>query len=181
MVASAIVPQGTATSSSTPDIYRAGRFEPNDFAIVSEDNGGDGLILPLAALRAVLDGNGVSNRRLGLLFSPADRFEDALPLLEQVAVVAVDFPKYADGRGFSHAARLVRAGFAGEIRAVGDVLIDEIPLMRRVGISAFEVRNATARRYLSEGRDPSPSLHYQPGALPEPPAGTRPWLRRRAS
>lgn len=180
MVATAIVPQGAATSSSTPDVYRAGRFEPNDFAIASEDNGGDGLILPLAALRAVLEGNSVSNRRLGLLFSPADRFEEVLPLLGQLAVVAIDFPKYADGRGFSHAARLVRAGFGGEIRAVGDVLIDEIPLMRRVGISAFEVKNDTTRRYLSEGRDPSPNLHYQPGALPEPPAGTRPWLRRRA-
>lgn len=181
MVASAIVPQGAATSSSTPDVYRAGRFEPNDFAIASEDNGGDGLILPLAALRATLNGNSAGNRRLGLLFSPADRFDEVLPLLGSIAVVAVDFPKFADGRGFSHAARLVRAGFTGEIRAVGDILIDEIPLMRRVGISAFEVRNATARRYLTEKRDPSPNLHYQPGALPEPAAGTRPWLRRRAT
>lgn len=181
MVATAIVPQGAATSVSTPDIYRAGRFEPNDFAIAPEDNGGDGLILPLAALKALLAAEGLGNRRLGLLFSPADRLEEVLPLLGQIAVIAVDFPKYADGRGFSHAARLVRAGFTGEIRAVGDVLIDEIPLMRRVGFTAFEVKNETARRYLSEGRDPSPSLHYQPGALPEPPAGTRPWLRRRAN
>lgn len=180
MVATAIVPQAAFTSSSTPDIYRAGRFEPNDFAISNQDTGSDGLILPLAALRATLDANSSGNRRLGLLFSPADRFEDALPLLGQIAVIAVDFPKFADGRGFSHAARFVRAGFAGEIRAVGDVLIDEISLMRRVGFTAFEVRNETARRYLSEGRDPSPSLHYQPGATPEPPAGTRPWLRRRA-
>lgn len=181
MVATAIVPQGAATSSSTPDVFRAGHFEPNDFAIAAEDTGGDALILPLAILRATLDGNSAGNRRLGLLFSPADRFEEVAPLLGRIAVVAVDFPKFADGRGFSHAARLVRAGFTGEIRAVGDVLIDEIPLMRRVGISAFEVRNPTARRYLSEGRDPSPSLHYQPGALPEPPAGTRPWLRHRES
>ncbi len=181
MVATAIVPQGAATSTSTPDVYRAGRFEPNDFAIAAEDSGGDGLILPLAVLRAALDGNSIGNRRLGLLFSPADRLEDALPLLGLIAVVAVDFPKYTDGRGFSHAARLVRAGFGGEIRAVGEVLIDEIPFLRRVGITAFEVRNETTRRYLADGRDPSPSLHYQPGALPEPPAGTRPWLRRRAT
>ncbi|WP_370675499.1 DUF934 domain-containing protein [Pleomorphomonas sp. PLEO] len=178
MVATAIVPQGAATSTSTPDVYRAGRFEPNDFAVAAEDNGGDGLILPLAALRAALEGDGIGNRRLGLLFSPADRLEDVLPLLGRITVIAVDFPKFADGRGFSHAARLVRAGFGGEIRAVGDVLIDEIPFMRRVGFTAFEVRNETTRRYLAEGRDPSPSLHYQPGAMPEPPAGTRPWLRR---
>lgn len=181
MVATAIVPQGAATAASTPDVFRDGRFEPNDFAIAAEDNGSDGLILPLAAVRALLAAEGLGNRRLGLLFSPTDRLEEVLPILEQIAVIAVDFPKYADGRGFSHAARLVRAGFKGEIRAVGDVLIDEIPLMRRVGFTAFEVKNETTRRYLSEGRDPSPSLHYQPGALPEPPAGTRPWLRRRAN
>lgn len=181
MVATAIVPQGAATAASTPDVFRDGRFEPNDFVIAAEDNGSDGLILPLAAVRALLAGEGLGNRRLGLLFSPADRLEEVLPILAQIAVIAVDFPKYADGRGFSHAARLVRAGFKGEIRAVGDVLIDEIPLMRRVGFTAFEVKNETTRRYLSEGQDPSPSLHYQPGALPEPPAGTRPWLRRRAN
>ena len=180
MVVTAMVPQGAATDHSTSDIFRDGRFEPNDFAIAAEDYGGDGLILPLATLRATLDANGLGNRRLGLLFSPSDRIEEALPLLANVVVVAIDFPKYADGRGFSHAARLVRAGFTGEIRAVGDVLIDEIPLMRRVGFTAFEVKNETTRRYLAEGRDPSPSLHYQPGAVPEPPAGTRPWLRRRA-
>lgn len=181
MVATAKVPQGAATGTSTPDIYRAGGFETNDFAIASEDNGGDGLILPLSALRSALEGGSIGNRRLGLLVSPADRFEEVLPFLDRVAVIAIDFPKFSDGRGFSHAARLIRAGFAGEIRAVGEVLIDEISLMRRVGFTAFEVRNETARRYLSEGRDPSPSLHYQPGVLPEPPAGTRPWLRRRAN
>lgn len=181
MVATAIVPQAATTGTSTPDVYRGGRFEPNDFVIAAEDSGGDGLILPLAALRTALEHDGPGNRRLGLLFSPADRLEDALPLFDRIAVLAIDFPKYADGRGFSHAARFVRAGFTGEIRAVGDVLIDEIPLMRRVGFTAFEVRNATTRRYLSEGRDPSPGLHYQPGAVSEPPAGTRPWLRRRAT
>lgn len=180
MVATAKVPQGVATAASTHDVFRAGRFEPNDFAIASEDNGSDGLILPLATLRALLEGEGPGNRRLGLLLLPADRFEEVSPLLGRLAVIAVDFPKFADGRGFSHAARLVRAGFKGEIRAVGDVLIDQIPLMRRVGFTAFEVKNKTTRHYLSEGRDHSPSLHYQPGALPEPPAGTRPWLRRRA-
>ena len=82
MVATAIVPQGAATGTSTPDVYRAGRFEPNDFAIAAEDSGGDGLILPLSALRATLDGNSAGNRRLGFLFSPADRLEDALPLLQ---------------------------------------------------------------------------------------------------
>ena len=100
--------------ASTPDVFRNGRFEPNEFAIVETDSGGDGLILPLAALKATLDGSG--NRRLGLLFGPADRFEDVLPLIGRLAVIAVDFPKYADGRGFSHAARLVRAatGSAGQ-------------------------------------------------------------------
>jgi uncharacterized protein (DUF934 family) len=59
---------------------------------------------------------------------------DALPL------IALEFPKFADGRGYSHA-HILRAHmrFAGELRAIGDVLRDQIWNMSRVGINAFEV------------------------------------------
>ncbi len=90
----------------------------------------------------------------------------------------MDFPKFNDGRGFSHAALLVRAGFRGELRAIGNVLIDQLTMMRRVGFTAFSVVHPVTRRYLSEGRNPNPTRFYQPAALPEPPAGTRPFLRR---
>ncbi|MEX0732050.1 MAG: DUF934 domain-containing protein [Aquisalimonadaceae bacterium] len=61
--------------------------------------------------------------------------------LEQLDLVAVEFPAFKDGRCYSHARLLrVRHGYLGEIRAVGDVLRDQLAYMERVGINAFEVR-----------------------------------------
>jgi phosphoadenosine phosphosulfate reductase len=95
-------------------------------------------------------------------------------------LVALNFAKFADGRAFSYGELLrERFGFTGELRAVGDVLLDEIPLMRRCGFTAFEVTDAPTLRALREGYARGFSLHYQPSVAPhEVPAGTRPWLRK---
>ena len=69
-----------------------------------------------------------------------------------------------------------RYGFKGELRAIGDVLIDEIPLMLRCGFDSFVVTNEPTIRALEAGRLPGPSIHYQPGSTTdERPAGDRPW------
>jgi len=94
-------------------------------------------------------------------------------------LVALAFDKFADGRSFSYA-RLLRDrhGFRGELRAVGDVLIDEIPLMLRCGFDSFDVTNAPTLRALEAGHLPGSPLHYQPAsAHDETGEGTRPWLR----
>ena len=58
-----------------------------------------------------------------------------------LALIAVDFPKFADGRGYSIAYNLrARLGFTGELRAIGDVLRDQLFYMQRVGFDAFAVR-----------------------------------------
>lgn len=63
------------------------------------------------------------------------------PWLTQLSLLAVDFPKFTDGRGFSVAYLLrSRFGFRGELRAIGDVLPDQLFYMRRVGFDAFAVR-----------------------------------------
>jgi len=67
--------------------------------------------------------------------------EDArllLPYLDRVALVEIDFPRFRDGRGFSSASLLREAGYTGEIRAVGDVLVDLLFFMRRCGFDSFE-------------------------------------------
>ncbi len=93
-------------------------------------------------------------------------------------LVALAFDKFADGRSFSYARILRdRLRFGGELRAIGDVLIDEIPLMLRCGFDSFEVANAPTLHALQAGRLGSP-LHYQPSsAHDEAHEGTRPWLR----
>jgi uncharacterized protein (DUF934 family) len=63
------------------------------------------------------------------------------PWLAQLGLIAVDFPKFTDGRGFSIAFLLrSRLGYKGELRAIGDVLADQLFFMRRVGFDAFAVR-----------------------------------------
>ena len=122
------------------------------------------------------------NGQLGLLVAAGETVDDIAGDLSRFAVIALDFPKFSDGRAFS-TARLLREklGYAGELRAVGDVLADQIPLMRRVGFDTFEVRNAPTRRALAEDRFAEVTLHYQPAGAAEPPVGTRPWLRRKLS
>lgn len=57
--------------------------------------------------------------------------------LGRLALVEVSFPTFRDGRGYSTARILREAGYAGELRAVGDVLVDQIAHMRRVGFDSF--------------------------------------------
>ncbi len=106
-----------------------------------------------------------------------------LPDLADRPLVALVFAKFADGRSFSYARRLRdRHGFRGELRATGDVLIDEIPFMLRCGFDSFEVANAPTLKALEAGRLPGPPIHYQPGSgRGEAPAGSRPWLRASAN
>ncbi len=82
--------------------------------------------------------------------------EDArllVPHLERLALIEVAFPKFRDGRGYSAARILREAGYEGELRAAGDILVDQIPFMRRCGFDAFapeaSIDEATLDRTLS--------------------------------
>ena len=69
---------------------------------------------------------------------PSDDARDLIPHLGQIQLVEVNFPVFGDGRGYSAARILREAGYTGEIRAVGDVLVDQIGIMKRCGFDAFE-------------------------------------------
>jgi len=63
------------------------------------------------------------------------------PWLPSLALIAIDFAKFTDGRGYSIAYLLrSRFGYRGELRAIGDVLPDQLFYMKRVGFDAFAVR-----------------------------------------
>lgn len=61
-----------------------------------------------------------------------------LSVLDRVRMVEIDFPKFRDGRGFSSARILREAGFKGEIKATGDVLVDLVFFMQRCGFDSFQ-------------------------------------------
>jgi uncharacterized protein (DUF934 family) len=101
---------------------------------------------------------------VGLRIEPDEAIDDIAGDLGRFALVALSFPKFSDGRAFS-TARLLREkhGFSGELRAVGNVLADQIPFMRRVGFDSYEVRHLPTRKALAEKRIAEVTVSYQPG------------------
>ena len=84
-----------------------------------------------------------------------DNTVDASTLaLEGVQRIALNFPKFTDGRAFSQAFVLRRRGFQGDIRATGDVLVDQVLQMERSGVSSAVLRAdedlQVAQRLLSQ-------------------------------
>lgn len=133
---------------------------------------------PIRDLEAFLERAESGESGLGVLVKPSDDVTRLQPYLDQIALVALAFPAFSDGRAFSHASLLrSRLGFKGEVRAVGDVLIDQIPLMLRCGVASFSVSNATALQRLEEGRLPGIDNHYQPAARSSATAGSYSWRR----
>lgn len=66
--------------------------------------------------------------------------EDArllIPYLDRLLLIEVGFPRFRDGRGYSAARILRESGYTGELRAQGDVLVDQIVHMRRCGFDSF--------------------------------------------
>jgi phosphoadenosine phosphosulfate reductase len=127
--------------------------------------------------RAAFEG---SNAAFGVVVQPGTPLESFAADIHRFAVIALAFPKFGDGRAFSMA-RLLREryGFTGELRAVGDVLIDQIQMMERCGFDTFEIGDPVTERLLRERGAPTYALFYQPGAGAEAAAGARPWARRR--
>jgi uncharacterized protein (DUF934 family) len=97
------------------------------------------------------------------------------------AVVVLKFPKWTDGRAYSQAVLLrARMRFDGEIRATGDVLADMLPLLRRCGFDAVQMRAdqklETAQRALGffDGNYQRVPPERMPLPPAEPPAESRP-------
>jgi len=71
---------------------------------------------------------------------PSDKLPADIPHINRLALIAIEFPRFSDGRGYSVARMLrQRHGFAGELRAVGWVLRDQLYYLERCGFDAFEL------------------------------------------
>ena len=125
---------------------------------------------PIAPLADFLAGGNFAAVRI----EPGEDARDLVPHLGRLKLVEIAFPKFRDGRGYSSAAVLRQAGFNGEIRAAGDVLVDQLGFMRRVGFDSFapnappgaKVVQATLGRYpyvymkAADGRPPVWALRH---------------------
>ena len=160
-------------------IWNEAGFQSDDpWVIETEDTKAGNNEKPILPLASFIEKAEAGESNLGVLILPADNVKALAPHLDKIALVAVSFPAFNDGRAFSHASILrERLGYKGELRAVGDVLIDPIPLMLRVGITSFAVTNLVALKRLEEGRLPGIDNHYQPTARSSQDAHSYSWRR----
>jgi uncharacterized protein (DUF934 family) len=99
----------------------------------------ENVILPLTAYLAH---RGAGHQgQLAVWLAPDQEAAALQPYLADLPLIAIDFPAFTDGRGYSHA-RLLRERYAyqGELRAIGDVLRDQLSYMAQVGFDAFAIR-----------------------------------------
>jgi len=112
--------------------------------------GQDDIIVPLALWQSRREQLLAHPGRLGVWLDSDQGPEALAEDLAVLALIAVNFPKFTDGRGYS-TARLLRDryGYRGELRAIGDVQRDQLLYLTRCGFDAFALR---------EGRDPEAAL-----------------------
>jgi phosphoadenosine phosphosulfate reductase len=140
------------------------------------------MLVPLTRFLADADAWLGRDGLTAVIVEAGDDVESVAPFLDRLALVAVDFPSFADGRSFS-AARVLREqiGYKGDIRALGKYILDQVPLARRCGVTSFEISKPEVLKALKAGEWPEVTKYLQPvGTVEEIPEGTRPWASRSA-
>ena len=146
-------------------LVKNGKISADAFVHLADDAPvpADGAVL-ISAARFLEGAEALANRagKTGVVWPNSRDVDDLVPYLDRLAVVALVFPTFRDGRAYSQA-RLLRErhGYRGELRATGQILRDQFVFMLRAGFDAFEVKKesdalafaTTAKRY---------SVFYQP-------------------
>src|SRR5471032_54481 len=103
-----------------------------------------------------------ANVPVGLLLPNTTDVESLAADLPRIALVALEFPKWVDGRAYSQAHVLrARLRYVGEIRATGEVLVDMLPLLQRTGFDAVALREGERRESAERALTFFPAGHYQ--------------------
>ena len=163
-------------------LWKNGKFLEDSWQFVADDAALPDdvpVFVTLKRWRAERDTLAQRNAPLGLVFAPGSVWTDIIDDLPRFPAIVVEIPKYADGRAFSMA-RLLRDrdGYRGEIRATGIFIIDQVVLMRRVGIDAFQTDNPVLIRAFETGEWPEVPHYLQPAVGDvHAPGETRPWAR----
>jgi uncharacterized protein (DUF934 family) len=129
-------------------LLKQGAVVADTFKDVSQDSAlpdSGALIVSLEQWREHRDSLLSRGEPLGILLRSNEKPADISADIEHFAVIALDFPAFGDGRAYS-SARLLRDryNYQGEIRAVGDVLLEQLHFMNRVGFDAYLVASDNA-------------------------------------
>ncbi len=79
-----------------------------------------------------------------VLLEPGQQPDVLYDHLDEIAMIAISFPVFTDGRGFSYARRLRERGFRGELRATGHFIRDQLTYLRRCGFNAFQMADESS-------------------------------------
>jgi uncharacterized protein (DUF934 family) len=123
---------------------------------------GDGPVLVSGAC-FLEDPEGLLKRgKVGVIWPNNRDLDDLVPYLDRLALVALVFPSFRDGRAYTQA-RLLRErhGYEGELRATGQVLRDQFVFMLRAGFDAFDVKKQADAEAFGEA-ERRYSVFYQP-------------------
>ena len=129
---------------SQRNMIKDGQVVENDYLLVTElaDNAAlpEGNIIVSTALWSAHREALISRATLGLWLRNDEDVSAIANELDHFAVIAIDFPVFMDGRGFS-LGRLVREryGFTGELRASGGIIRDQLCYLKRCGFNAFDL------------------------------------------
>jgi len=130
-------------------------------------------LLTLAQWEAVRD-NWPLDVPVGVLLPNTADAETLAPDLPRLALVALEFPKWVDGRAYSQAHVLrARLRYAGEVRATGDVVVDMMPLLQRCGVDAVVLREGQRQSSAERALGFFPIGHYQGDVLQTRPKFAR--------
>ena len=126
-------------------------------------------LLTLAQWQAVRDAWPL-DVAVGVLLPNTTDVEDLAADLPRFALVALEFPKWVDGRAYSQAHVLrARLRYAGEVRATGEVVVDMLPLLQRSGFDAVVLRAGERQSSAERALGFFPAGHYQGDVLqPQP-------------
>jgi uncharacterized protein (DUF934 family) len=146
-------------------LVKAGWIVEDGFARVSDDAPlPEGAAVLLPAARLIADARELVQRRAptGVIWPNDRRVTELAPYLDWLALVALVFPSFRDGRAYSQA-RLVRERhqFRGELRATGQVLRDQLLFLQRAGFDAFEITKDSDAAAFAEAVHRY-SVFYQP-------------------
>lgn len=163
----------------TPDGFREDEWVRAESAEALVGNGR--FILPLQAFLGLdPEVRRSAKERIGVLLQPGDQLDKIAGRLDQLSLVALAFPAFNDGRSFSKGELLrSRYHFTGAMRATGQVLIDQLPHMLRLGFDEFEISHPVLLKRLEQGRTGGLPLFYQPAVKPEPKGPKYSWRRVR--
>ena len=123
------------------NIIKNGQVTADEWLLLREDEGlwpAQDVVVPLEAW---LSARLVHSHRAAPWLAPDADMAILLPHLAGASLIAIDFPAFTDGRGYS-LARLLREryGYSGELRAIGDVLQDQLYYLHQSGFDSFAIR-----------------------------------------